>query len=485
MQRIPGKDAIFLWSETPTTHMTIGFAGVFDPSTIPGGVEGPGDVYDRFVRLLEDRLHLVPKFRQRVMNVPFGIGNPYFVEDPTFDLGYHVRRIAMPEPGDKRLLEEFVARMMSRPLDMTKPLWEVYVVEGVEGDKWAYVAKAHHVLVDGVGGNEMLVQLLDLEPTPREVEAPAEAWDPDPLPSDLDLLRTAVGGGVRKPLHLVDTVRRTAGVAIDFAKWGIGRADDDPGLKVLGPRTFLNGPIGPHRQVALGKFSLDDVKYVKGTFGCTVNDVILAITGRGLRHFVEAHGQTTNKGMIAAVPISIRDKGDKGFENKVSGMTVPMHDDVEDVAERLRRISLATKPAKEQLGAVAAHLLQDWSEYAPPAVAAQAIRFYTRAGLARRHPPIANVTLSNVPGPPFPLYLAGSQMKSMYPIGPVIHNQRVNITVVSYMDTMFLGIAADRDDVPPIGELVDHIVDGLKELHQAAQDAGGPKPKDSDADANA
>ncbi len=472
MKRIAGKDAVFLWAETPSTHMTIAFVGIFDPSTTPGGPGGPGELFGRFKQLLEERIHLIPQFRQRVVNVPFGLDNPYFVDDPDFDIGYHLRRIALPPPGDRLLLQEFVGRLVSRPMDMTKPLWEIYLVEGLEDGHWAYIGKAHHVLVDGVGGNEMLVQLLDLEPEPRTVEPPEEPWSPGPLPSDADLLRHAVVGTARKPMRFAQTVRRSADVAMDFAKWGFRKDDGDPGLTVLGPRTFLNGPIHPHRQVSLGQFSLEDVKRAKNILGCTVNDIVLAVTGRALRAFVTAHGETVDKGMVAAVPISIRPKDDGGetvVDNQVSGMTVPLHDDVEDVVEQLRLISRATKPAKEQLGAVAATLLQDWSEYAPPAVAAQAMRFYSRAGLARRHPPIANVTLSNVPGPPIPLYLAGSQMVAMYPIGPVIHNQRVNITVVSYRDTMFIGAAADREAVPDLDELVEQFDKALADVLAAAE----------------
>lgn len=472
MKRIAGKDAMFLWAETPSTHMTMGFVGIFDASTIPGGVPSPGEVYARFRDLLAARIHLVPQFRQRVVDVPFGLDNPYFVDDPDFDLEYHLRRIALPAPGDRQLLEEFVGRLVSRPMDMNRPLWEIYVVEGLEDGLWAYVGKAHHVLVDGVGGNEMLVQLLDVTPEPREVEPPEQPFDPAPLPSDLDLLRHAALGTARKPLRFVNTLRRSADVAVDFARWGIGRNDGDPGLSVLGPRTFLNGPIRPHRQVSLGEVPLEDVKRAKNLLGCTVNDVVLAVTGRALRRFVESNGGTVDRGMVAAVPISIRPPGgDTTLDNQVSGMTVPVHDDVEDVVEQLRLIQRATKPAKEQLGAVAATLLQDWTEYAPPAVAAQAMRFYSRAGLARRHPPIANVTLSNVPGPPIPLYVAGSRMLSMFPIGPVIHNQRVNMTVVSYLDTMFLGIAADRDAVPDTDELLEHFADALAEVLEAAEKA--------------
>jgi diacylglycerol O-acyltransferase / wax synthase len=463
MKRMPGKDALFLWVETPTTHMHIAFAGVFDPSTMPGGEDlTPAEVYERFLGLMRDRIHLIPQFRQRVVRVPFNLDNPYLVDDPHFDLDYHVRRIALPSPGGQAELEEFVSRFVSRPLDKNRPLWELYIVEGLEGGRWAYVAKAHHVLVDGVGGNEMLVNLLDLEPEPREVEAPETAWEPEKLPGELSLLRHAATGTARKPLRFLETARRTVSSTYELVRWQFDSTPES--MHVLGPRSFLNGPIGPHRQVAFGQWDLDMVKAIKDEVGCTVNDVVLAVLGRGLRRFVEENGEHLDRGLVASVPISIRGEGDGTMDNQVSGMTVPLHDDVEEPREQLRRIRSATEGAKDRMGAVAATVLTDWSENAVPAVAAQAFRFYTQLGLARRHPPIANVTVSNVPGPPIPLYLAGSKMEAMYPIGPVVHNQRLNLTVVSYLDRMYVGAIADREHVPDVRGLIDHIRDEVKRL---------------------
>lgn len=471
MQRMPGKDALFLWVETPSTHMHMAFVGIFDPSTMPGGDDlGPAAIHERFVGILRDRLHLVPQFRQRVVRVPFDLDNPYLVDDPDFDLDYHVRRIALPSPGGQAELEEFVGRFVGRPLDPNRPLWELYVVEGLEGGRWAYVAKAHHVLTDGIGGNEMLVNLLDLEPEPREVAPPEQEWQPEPLPRETRLLRRAVVDTARKPLRLVETARRTVSTTYELVRW---QFDDTPeSMHVLGPRSFLNGPIGPHRQVAFGQWDLDVVKAVKDEVGCTVNDVVLAVLGRGLRRFLEQHGDEIDRGLVASVPISIRGEGDGTLDNQVSGMTVPLHDDVADARDQLHRIRAATRGAKDRMGAVAATVLTDWSENAVPAVAAQAFRFYSRMGLARRHPPIANVTVSNVPGPPVPLYLAGSRMEAMFPIGPVIHNQRVNITVVSYLDQMYLGVVADRAHVPAVRDLVECIEDEVKRLADAVGVAG-------------
>ncbi len=444
--------------------MQMAFVGVFDPAELGSSGADPAAVFRRFKDVLAARLHLVPRFRQRVIDVPFGLDNPYFVDDPDFDLDRHVGRLALPSPGGQAELEDLIGRMVSRPLDATRPLWDLVCVEGLADGRWAYVGRAHHVLVDGVGGNDILLQLLDLTPEPRDVPPPDEPFDPAPIPSPAAVLRHAAAGQARWPSRVAGTVKRTAEVAYDVARWSLSRPEDHGHLRVLGPRTFLNGPVGPDRQVAFGRLPLERVKAVKNEVGCTVNDVVLAITGLGLRAFLAEHGEEPDKGLVAAVPISIRKADDPAGGNQVSGMTVPLFDDVADARAQLEAVARATRPAKEQLGAVAAAVLTDWSEHAVPAVAAQAFRFYSRMGLARRHPPIANVTLSNVPGPPVPLYLAGSRLEAMFPIGPVIHNQRCNLTVVSYLDTMFLGAVADASHVPPIAGLVGHLEDAVKHL---------------------
>lgn len=457
MERIPGKDAVFLWSETPETHMQMAFVGIFDPSTLGADGADPVEVFRRFRDLLRARIHLTPRLRQRVISVPLGLDNPYFVDDPGFDLDQHIGRLALPAPGGRAELEELVGKMVGRPLDPARALWELALVEGLEGGRWAYVGRAHHVLVDGVGGNDLLVTLLDLTPEPREVPPEEEPFAPAPLPSNVAVMGRAIAETVRLPVRLVQTVQRTAGVAWDVARWSVRRPEDEGPMRVLGPRTFLNGPVGPDRQVAFGRTSLDTVKAIKDEVGCTVNDVVLTVTGIGLRRFLAEHGDEPARSLVASVPISIRREGDDTSDNQVSGMTVPLHDDLVDVRAQLDAVRRATRPAKDQLGALAAAVMTDWTDHAVPAVAARAFRFYSRAGLARRHPPIANVTLSNVPGPPVALYLAGSKMESMYPIGPVVHNQRLNLTVVSYLGTMFIGAVADAQRVPPVAGLVRHL----------------------------
>ena len=471
MRRIAGKDAIFLYMDTPTNPMHMAFAGVLDPTTVPGGGSGL-DLYLRLVDGLRSRLHLFPPFRQRLVTVPFQLHHPLFIEDPTFDLEYHVRRAALPAPGGQRELEEFVSDVMSRPMDRSHPLWEMYVVEGVEGGRCAIVAKAHHVIVDGIGGNEILVNLVDLSPEPREVEPPEREWQPDDVPSDARLLAGAVVANLAQPPRLVRTVTRTAGKLVQVARERVA-GDSELPFATLGPRTVLNASVSAQRRVAFGAVPLEDVKRVKRVLDCKVNDVVLAMCGRALHRFLAAMGDEPDSQLVAAVPISIRDGDGEDAGNRVAGMTVPLADDEADPVEQLRRIAESTADAKDAHGAITADLMMDWTEFATPALAAQAFRFYSGFQVARRHRPVANVTISNVPGPDFPLYIAGAQLESMYPIGPVVHGQALNVTIVSYRGRMFIGVVADRGAVPDVAPLVTEMGKALGELLEAADAAEG------------
>ena len=467
MRRLAGKDAIFLYMETPTNHFNMAFVGVFDPSTVPGGTGASEELYTRLYDLLKNRLHLFPPFRQRLVEVPFQLHHPVFVEDAGFDLNFHLRRAALPAPGGKRELENFVSEILGRPLDRSRPLWEIYVVEGVEGDRWALVAKAHHVIVDGIGGNEILVNLLDLTPEVREVDPPEKPWHPEDVPSDLRLLGEAVVANAVSPPRAVRVMTRTLRTGFEAVR---GARRDDQSFATLGPRTILNDTVSPHRRVAFGKVALDDVKQVKNAFGVKVNDVVLAMCGRALRTFLRELGEEPDAQLVAAVPISIRDGDDTSLGNRVAGMTVPLADDSADPGEQLARIHAVTGVAKERHGAISADLMMDWPEFTTPTLAAQAFRFYSGFNLGRRHRPIANVLISNVPGPNFPLYIAGSRMDSMYPIGPIIHGQALNFTVVSYQGNMHIGAIADEGVISDTAPLMSAVEKALGELVAAADD---------------
>lgn len=467
MRRVHGRDAIFLYMDTPTNPFHMAFMGVFDPSTVPGGVADDRELYVRLADLLEQRLHLFPPFRQRLVEVPLHLGHPVFVEDPAFDLAYHLRRVAVPAPGGRREVEEVVGDLLSRPLDRDHPLWEITLIEGLEDGRWALVAKAHHMIVDGVGGNEILVNLLDLTPEVRPVDPPAEAWGPETVPSDLRLLAGAALANLTSPPQALRSVAKTAGTLAGVLADRRRRQLEAP-LATLGPRTQLNSTLSARRRVAFGRIAFADVKRVKDAFGVKVNDVVLALCGRALRGFLSDLGEVPGTQLVAAVPISIRAGDGEALGNRVAGMTVPLADDRADVGEQLAAIAAVTGPAREHLGAITADLMTEWTEFATPTLAAQAFRFYSGFNLSRRHRPVANLTISNVPGPDIPLYVAGSQMQSMYPMGPVVHGQALNVTVVSYRGTMFVGLVADAAVVADLEPLLGHVDKALAELLEAA-----------------
>lgn len=476
MRRLAGSDALFLYMETPTNHFHMVFVGLFDPSTIPdtddaearAGV-GP-DLYLRLRDLIGERLHLFPPFRQRLAEVPFHLHHPLMIEDAGFDLDFHLRRAALPVPGGKRELEDFVSDIASRPLDRNHPLWEMYVVEGVDGGKWALVVKAHHVMVDGIGGNEVLINLLSLTPETTPADPPEQPWEPELVPSDIRLFGEAVLANAMSPPRAVKGVVKTLGTVAQVVRERV-RSEEDHPFAVLGPNTVLTNTTSPNRRVAFGAVELDVVKRVKNTFGVKVNDVVLAMTGRALRRLLIDMGDEPESQLVASVPISIRQGEGEGLGNKVAGMTVPLADDEDDPVEQLQRIHQIAGKAKEHLGAITADLLTDWTEFTTPTLAAQAFRFYSGMNLSRRHRPVANITISNVPGPPFPLYIAGSRMDSMYPMGPVVHGQGINVTVVSYLDKMFLGAISDRSVLADVSPFITHMEKSLGELAAAADAA--------------
>ena len=476
MQRLTGLDATFLYMETPTTHMTVASTCVFDPSTVPGGYS-----FEKVRALVENRLPLLPPFRRRLVDVPFSLHHPLWIEDPDFDLDYHVRRAALPSPGGDRELAEFAAEVMGRPLDRTRPLWEMYVVEGLEHGYIACVTKTHHAAIDGVSGAELTVNLLDVTPEPAVVPPPDPPWTPDRIPSDAELVAYALQSLSRQPLAAVKAVRRTAEMALNIRRRN--RQPDvtpPPGL-FAAPRTSLNTSITAHRRFAFTQAALDDVKLVKNTLGGTVNDVVLAVCAGALRNYLAAQGDVLTEDLVAMVPISVRADAEKGaMGNRVSGMLVSLATTIDDPVERLHAISLSTRQAKEQDRAIGADTLTNWTEFAAPAVAARAARLISTLKVADRVRPLFNVVISNVPGPNFPLYSAGARMVAMYPMGPISEGVGLNITVMSYLGSVGFGLVGCREVAPHLEDLAADIGGALDELVKACgskQAVGPPRRK--------
>jgi diacylglycerol O-acyltransferase len=464
VQRLTGLDATFLYLETANNHLHVASTAIFDPSTVPGGY-----TFDGVKELVASRLHLLPPFRRRLVEVPFQLHHPLWIEDPDFDISYHVRRAALPSPGGTKELAEFAGDVMGQQLDRSRPLWEMYCIEGLEDGHIAIITKTHHAAIDGVSGAELTVNLLDLEAEPPPTPPPAEDWRPDRVPSDLELLAYATNSLVRQPYRLVKTARRTAATALNLRKRNKEPDVQPPPALFSAPPTSINGPISPRRVFAFTQLSLDDVKMVKNALGGTVNDVVLALCAGALRSYFDDRGEELSGPLVGMIPISVRAEDEKGaMGNRVSSMLVSLATDIDDPVERLHTISEGTRHAKDQEKAIGADMLTDWTEFAAPAVAARAARLYSRMRVADRHRPLFNLTISNVPGPPFPLYSAGARMVALYPMGPIVDGSGLNMTVMSYMNTLGFGLVACPETVPGAWEIASALETALEDLKKAA-----------------
>ena len=472
MQQLTGLDAAFLAMETSSVYGHVGSVCVLDPSTAPEPL-----TLERLQQVIASRLHLVPPFRRRLHDVPFGLDQPYWIEDPDFDIEFHVRESALPSPGSDDLLREHVARLHARPLDRSRPLWELYLVSGLQGGRMAVYTKVHHAAIDGVAGNDVLAAVLDLEPGGRDLgEAPP--WTCDSVPGPVPLLARSLLSLAGQPLR---AARLTASLAATLP--GLALSASRPSLPVVdrflprrgssavlqqsglrAPRTPFNRPVSPHRRWAFRTVPLEDVKAVKRAVGCTVNDVVMAITAGALRRWLLDHDALPDSPLLAAVPVSVRTEEQRGTGgNRVSTMIAPMGTHLADPAERLRYAHEAMRAAKEQHGALPADLLSDVTQFAAPALAGQAARLAARLRLVEWLSPF-NLFVSNVPGPTVPLYYAGARLLAYYPLSAIADGQGLNVTVMSYRGHLDFGIVADRDQMPDVWKLIGWLREGLDEL---------------------
>jgi WS/DGAT/MGAT family acyltransferase len=332
--------------------------------------------------------------------------------------------------------------------------------------RFGVLAKAHHAIVDGVGGTDMIVSLLDLEPSPAATESPP--WKPEAPPSGTEVFLRGCGELALQPQRMVNAARRLAGDAVGTVRRA--RAAEGNAFTIGSPRTSLNTSIGPRRRVAFANFALDDARRIKSAFGATVNDVVLAVCGGALNEYLAGRGEQVDATLTASVPVSVRTEEDKGtLGNRLAGVIVPLHTDVADPADRLRAIVGETAQAKEIQSAISASIMTDWAEFATPLIAGRAFRFMTRTRITDRFAPIYTLTISNVPGPPFPLYLAGARLESMNPIGPLMDGNALGITVASYMGTIFVGLIADADALSDVDGVTAAIPGQIAALLAAAK----------------
>jgi len=461
-ERLSGLDTSFLHLENDGAHMHVAGVLVF---------EGEAPHYDDLARMIESRLHLVPRYRQRLAFVPLGQGRPVWVDDPHFNIAYHLRHAALPSPGTDFELRALAGRLFAQELDRAKPLWELSLVEGLENDRFALISKTHHALVDGVSGVDITSILFDTQPEPVPVAPPDRPWIPRPVPTSSQLLgdalveRATVPGEVARGLRAV--VRRPKKVlgAVSEGLAGVG-ATLWAGLADTAPASPFNVPIGPHRRYTWAEASLDDIKITKNALGGTVNDVVLAAVSLAIGRFLKGRGEDiAGKELRAMVPVSVRADVDQGaLGNRVAAIWAPLPVGVEDPVQTLSIVSEAMGNLKESGQAVGAQVLTELTDFAPPTIMSQAARLSARQRFF-------NLVVTNVPGPQIPLYLLGRKMLCFYPVVPIAQNQALGIAIMSYDGHLYFGMLSDYDALPDLEALRGDLEWAIAALRTAA----GPK----------
>ncbi len=460
MQRLSSFDANFLYLESPTSHMHVGSLAIYDPSTANGqwGVERVRQVY-------EDRIHLVPQFRRRIAEVPLQLDHPRWVDDPEFDLGWHIRHIAVPAPGGPDELARLTGELMATQLDRQRPLWEVWVIDAVTGGRFAILSKAHHAAMDGNAGIQMVSAMFD--PTPDVAPVPpAPEWEPEAVPGDLALLTRAAGSLAMQPLRAVRATER--GLRAVLARRRI--AADRHGtvastLPAGAPKVSFSATLTPERSFAFRTLSLGDVKAVRHATGATVNDVVLAVVGQGLAQWMAERGEAVDRSLVAMVPMSFRGNGaDAAEANQLMNMFIRLGTDLADPLHRLAFIAEQTSSAKAQLSNGAGDPIRELSDLSPATVTAHLFHYAAAHHLADRMTPLFNLTMSNLMGSPTPLFLGGALMVANYPLAPIYDGNGLNITVMSYLQQVDVGVVGCPQLTPDLDRIPIHLELALAEL---------------------
>jgi diacylglycerol O-acyltransferase len=456
--RLTALDTSFLHLEDAASHMHVASVMLFEGSPPP---------YDELLDAIERRLHLVPRYRQRLAFVPLAQGRPKWVDDPHLNLRYHVRATALPAPGDEDQLKELAGRVFAQQLDRDKPLWEVWLVDGLEGDRFALLSKTHHALVDGISGVDIISVLFDTSPEPAAPADPGDRWLPRPLPTQVQLLGEALVERTTIPAEVVRSVRavfrgprrilsgaRDAAVGVGAMAWaGLNPAPTSP----------YNQSIGPHRRFTWVRADLGEIKAIKNELGGTVNDVVLATVAGGLGKHLRRRGQNTDGlELKAMIPVSVRADVERGaLGNRVAAMMAPLPVWCQDPVARLDIVREELKGLKSSGQAVGAQVLTELTGFAPPTVMGQAARLVSRQRMF-------NLVVTNVPGPQFPLYLAGRKMLDPFPMVPLAKNQALGIALLSYAGKINFGLVGDWDLMWDLDEFADDLRESLEELADAA-----------------
>lgn len=467
MRQLTGLDASFLYLETANAPMHISGLSIYDQSTAPGGLVRFKDI----VANTNDRMMGLPVMTQKLVNVPMGLDHPYWVTDGAYDPEFHIRHIALPKPGDWRQLCILISRLHARPLDRAHPLWELYIIEGldnVEGvpkGSFAMFTKTHHAAVDGTSGMELTAAVHDLTPDYQQARHTATI-SVDSEPSSIELLLRSQLNTIRKPFHFLSVARNTVpGLAKVIAGLSRGQLSRVKNI----PRTRFNTNVSPHRVFDAINVPLDDVKKIKNSVpGATVNDAAITIVGGALRKYLQAHNELPEHSLAAMAPVNVRSDKDKSGGNIVASMTVQVRSDIEDPLERLQAVRASSSKAKELTNAIGAKTMTDYSQFIPSTLTAQAARLVSRWGLANRVSPQFNCVITNVPGPPIPLYNTGAKMVANYGTGPVLDGVGLFHVISSYCGQFVISATSCRAMMPDPAFYAQCLRDSFDELLRAA-----------------
>ncbi|MEY4158881.1 MAG: hypothetical protein RL743_1376 [Actinomycetota bacterium] len=495
MEQLTGVDASFLNMETNSVFGHVSAMYTYDVTSAPGGAS-----YEAVRAAILERLDDLPVFRRRLVTVPLGLDLPYWIEDPDFDIDFHLRHHAVPPPGTPEQVGEVVSRIISRPLDRSRPLWEFYVIEGLDnGTRVAHLNKIHHSTIDGKSGATLLETLLSTDPNARPTHDHA-VWHPDRVPTDQELLLRTAAEYIRRPEKFVRLTVRTlreiaaqthvgsvqmlADIIAQPLPGPVGTVmrkrlrrshgevvDRAPALPpTAAPRTPWNTNITPHRRFAYTTINIDDAKTIRRATGATFNDVVMALCGLTLRKYLIKKNALPNEPLVALVPVSTRTSDESAkYQNRVTGLLAELGTDEDDPLALLGRVQTSMSRAKTNLQAIPAATLQDFTQFAPPLIAARAMRMYSRLRIADRLNPPFNLIISNVPGPSVPLYSAGAEMKHFFPVSTIADGQGLNITVQSYLGNLDFGFVSCRELIPDLWDLVELLHESLDEMLTAAK----------------
>jgi WS/DGAT/MGAT family acyltransferase len=448
---LSGLDSAFLSLETPSTPMHMIGTFVLDASSASGGYS-----FERILRLLEQRIPDLAPFRRRLAGIPFGFDHPVWIDDPDLRIRSHVYRLGAHAPGSEQVLASLVAQIASQPLDRTRPLWELWVIENLAEGRVALVFKVHHAVADGVSAIQLLLQLLDPSPEGTDERGSHGRVEPGPAPTSRALLAHALSRLPRRSARLAQLLRDTARSIAEIARSWIVGAAHGPRMPMpfSGPRMPWNGATSPQRTVAFGRARLADAKFVGSVFGTTVNHVVLAACTQTLRNYLEAHGGAPDAPLVAAIPISLRIPGEIGaYGNRVSALLVNLPVHLANPVEQLLAVSRDACSSRQLHTRIGASALGEWAEFTSATLLTGAARFYSDRKLAGRHRPLHNLVVSNVRGPGAPLYAAGARLTAAYPLGPLMEGAGMNITVLSYVGSIDFGIIACERSVPHVADI--------------------------------